>query len=214
MRKLLSLFIILSCTVTAAWSQKKFIKIKLLPFSITGLDSNYYKGKIVQGKKWEDKNGVNILLLTTAEIKYETPQAGTFGDDEGKTELYAYHFVMKDTPQLLWKVYDHVGWCGLDVVCEFYKNSLTITDLDKNGEAESCFLYALSCKGDVSPDEKKLIFHRGAEKYAIRGASLLLFKNEKVGGEKKADAAFKKLPPVFLNYANKQWAAFGVEKLQ
>ena len=208
MKSLLSfLFVLVICVATA-----QPVKLELLPFKNDMIGRQYYKGTIVQGKKWKDSKGINILVLTTAEVKYEKTQQGEFGDEDGKTELYAYHFILKDTPQLQWKIYDFVGWCGLDVICEFYKNSLTITDLDNDGEAESTFLYAQACKGDVSPNGKKLIMHEGITKYAIRGASLLEMNKEKMGGEKRPDAAFATAPKAFVDYANKQWGKFGLVK--
>ncbi len=189
-------------------------QIKMLPFKNELIARQLYTGKIVQGKRWKDKAGENIVILTVNEIKYDAAKPGDMGEEDGKTELLAWHFTMGAVPQLLWKTNDHVGWCGVDVVAEFCKNSLSVTDLDKDGLAETCFVYLLACKGDVSPSTKKLILHEGAAKYAIRGSETLIFKGSKEGGDKTPDKAFSEAPPSFLKYALKQWAIYGITKMQ
>ncbi len=189
-------------------------KLKMLPFKIDMIAKQYYTGKIVQGKRWKDNAGEHILILTVNEVKYDVAKPGDMGDEEGKTELLAWHFSMAGVPELVWKTNDFVGWCGLDVVAEFCKNSLSVTDLDKDGLAETCFLYLLACKGDVSPCTKKLIMHEGAAKYAIRGSETLVFKGSKEGGEKTPDKSFSEAPPAFLKYALRQWGIYGITKLQ
>lgn len=189
-------------------------QIKILPFKNDMIAKQYYTGKIVQGKRWKDKTGEHIVILTVNEIKYDAAKPGDMGDEDGRTELLAWHFSMAAAPQLVWKTNDFVGWCGLDVVAEFCKKSLTVTDLDKDGIAETSFVYLLACKGDVSPCTKKLIMHEGVVKYAIRGSETLVLKGSKEGGEKTPDKAFSEAPPSFLKYALRQWAIHGVTKLQ
>jgi hypothetical protein len=93
-------------------------------------------------------------------------------------------------------------------------NSLTITDLDGNGIAESTFLYKLGCRSDVSPDRLKLIMHEGKAKYALRGETLIPTgdPNKKLGGQKAIDPAFRRAPKVFLDHALLQWDALVEEK--
>jgi hypothetical protein len=85
--------------------------------------------------------------------------------------------------------------------------------MDNNGIAENTFLYKMSCKGDVSPDDMKLIMHEGASKYAVRGSMILEMDGQKYGGEMKPDASFDKAPQEFLPYAIDQWNKFKTEKL-
>jgi hypothetical protein len=107
--------------------------------------------------------------------------------------------------------------CPLDLALNYNPNSLTVTDIDENGIAETTFLYRLSCKGDVSPDDLKLIMHQGKDKYALRGTTELKYKaNGKVtkeGGDYKVDASFDKAPKDFLDYAKKQWEKFKTQEL-
>jgi hypothetical protein len=160
-------------------------------------------GKIVQSAGWNDKNGNNFLFIT------ETSETDS-GDFRSK-ELFGYHYIRDlDGTEKLWQINDFVYDCPLDLTLEFIPNSLTITDLDNNGIAESTFLYRLSCKGDVSPDDMKLMMHEGENKYAIRGEMLLELDGEIYGGSSTPDPAFNNAPAEFLTYAKQQWNKFKV----
>ena len=92
--------------------------------------------------------------------------------------------------------------------------SISITDLDKNGIAESIFIYRMSCKGDVSADDMKLLMHEGETKYALRGTMNLFVNGENTQkGEMKVDDSFDKAPKVFLDYAKIQWTKYQTEKV-
>lgn len=159
-----------------------------------------YSGKIVAGARWNDKNGENILIIT------ETPVKGTPGDSRMK-ELFGYHYkISGGETKLLWKINDFVKDCPVDLTLKYVDESLSITDLDNNGIAESIFLYRMSCKGDVSPDDMKLLMHENETKYAIRGNMKLTIKGEGTyGGEMKVDPAFNNAPKEFLDYAKERW---------
>lgn len=129
-------------------------------------------------------------------------------------ELHSYHYVKaKEHYTLLWKMSDFVKICALDLDAAFLPNSLTITDLDNNGVAESTFLYKLGCRSDVSPVRLKLLMHEGKKKYALRGETSVPTgdPDKKLGGQKTIDPAFRRAPKVFLDYALQQWNAFVAE---
>ena len=94
---------------------------------------------------------------------------------------------------------------------DFINNSLTITDLDDDGIAESTFLYKLSCRSDVSPSILKLMMHENDNKYALRGIMYIDIQDHREGGDYKVDKAFNNAPGVFLQYAKEQWADFSHE---
>ena len=75
-------------------------------------------------------------------------------------------------------------------------------------------VYALGCKGDVSPNEKKLIMYEGGKKYAIRGEELMIMQKDSIGGTFTADTVFSKAPPVFLSFAKEHWKKFGLQKYE
>ena len=129
-------------------------------------------------------------------------------------EFFGYQFLVKgDTAELLWKIQDIVKECDADLTLDYIANSLSVTDINKNGIGESTFLYTLGCRSDVSPLGYKLLMHEGKDKYAIRGTRLIVMKGAKpYGGEIKVDPSFDNAPVGFLDYAKKQWKKFEKEK--
>lgn len=165
-----------------------------------------YDGKIVAGARWEDKNGQNVLIVCETEEK-------TTGDNRSK-ELFAYQYILDgENAKMLWKVNDFIKDCPVDVMLSLIPKSISITDINKDGIAENTFLYRMSCKGDVSPDDMKLIMHEGENKYAIRGQMIQIMGGEKYGGEMKPDPAFDKGPAGFFAYAREEWKKFETEKI-
>ena len=126
-----------------------------------------FKGKIQEAWQWKDKLGDNILI-TSYVAPYE--HKDEFGQENQSSGLYAFHYLKKDGDYtLLWKMSDGIEDCSVDLTCEFMKGAATVTDLDKNGVAETKVQYALACHGDVSPAYMKLIMHEDTVKYALRG---------------------------------------------
>lgn len=165
-----------------------------------------YDGKIVAGAKWEDKNGLNLLIVCETDVKSK-------GDERSK-ELFAYQYILDgDNAKMLWKVNDFIKDCPLDITISLIPGSITVTDINKDGIAENTFLYRMACKGDVSPDDMKLIMHEGDSKYAIRGQMLMIMGGEKYGGNMNTDPSFNKAPSGFFAYAREQWKKFETEKI-
>jgi hypothetical protein len=192
-----------------------FTSLKTLPdpvFKVLRFDKtdktfkDSIKGELIDGLSWKDAAGENRVLFTMipVEMKKDGSQSGA---------LYAYCFIKTATGwKKKWEVKDRVDACEVDVTCEFFPGSFTITDNDRNNIGEVTFLYKLSCKGDVSPDEKKLIMYEGTNKYAIRGSTILHLPEEKLGGDKRIDASFTKAAKPLLDFANSQWDKFGTMK--
>lgn len=150
-----------------------------------------YKGKPVEAASWTDSNGDNLVVITEV--------GGSTG-----AELYGYHFIMDgNSGDELWKIQDYIKDCEFDLTLSYVPESLTITDLNANGIGESTFLYNMSCKSDVSPDDLKLMMHENDNKYALRGYTYIA--NVDAGGDYKVDAAFNNAPASFLQYAKEQW---------
>lgn len=160
-----------------------------------------------QAKKWYDQKGENWLVL------YETGAFIAQGKEFPSAKLSAVLYLKTDTGFVQqWKMNDFVNDCELDMVCNYYDHHLSITDLDSNGVAEIMMVYALSCKGDVSPNEKKLILYEGGKKFALRGEELLIMKKDTVGGHFTPDVSFKNLPAIIQDSAVKHFQKFGVTK--
>lgn len=170
-----------------------------------------YAGHVVHALSWTDKNGGNLLILTETDEMWDRHR-------ESRTrELYAYHYANQKTSayRLLRRIYDYERDCPLDIVLAHLPNSLTVTDLDRDGFAEITFLYINGCKGDVSPDVLKLMLLENGGKYAIRGETVLYqggkpLKGYGSGVDKTVDAAFARGPKSFLAYANRQWDKYSI----
>jgi hypothetical protein len=171
-----------------------------------------YTGKIVTAAEWKDNNGENYLVITETEPK-ENSNTKAESDQLLSKELYVYNYAVKDgQTTLLWKIQDFVKDCEFDLTLEYIKKSLSVTDLNKNGIAETTFLYKLSCRSDPTPADLKLIMHEGKTKYAIRGTAIVKLEKMVTGGEMNVDKSFNSAPAGFLDYAKKQWNIFQEEK--
>ncbi len=160
-------------------------------------------GSIVAYAGFKDNNGINSVVITETELN------GTAGKS-----LYGYHFLGDDGSQLLWKIQDFIRDCEVDITLEYIESSLTVSDINKNGIGESAFLYKLSCKGDVSPDDLKLIMHESDKKYAIRGSMDLDVTGYGLErGVMNIDPSFKGAPDGFKDFAVDRWNKFKLEKI-
>lgn len=165
--------------------------------------------QLVRAKKWHDASGENWLVL------YETGSYIEKGKMNASAKLSAVLYQKTDSGFVQqWKMIDYINDCELDLTCAFYDEHLSITDLDKNGLAEITVVYASSCKGDVSPNEKKLIMYEGGKKYAIRGEELMIMQKDTIGGTMTVDTSFSKAPPAFLSFAKDHWKKFGLQKYE
>ncbi len=124
-------------------------------------------------------------------------------------DLLVVHTVGKKE---VWRAKDFVDACEFDLTLELLEGSIEVTDLDDDGEPEISFLYQLACRSDVSPKVVKLLMYEGATKYALRGESReQVGEHEFMGGDFKADPAFARAPPKFLEFARAKWKAKVVE---
>jgi hypothetical protein len=161
---------------TAVQEQKVVSEVEEVTAAVSALLPLPSSYQLKRAKKWHDVSGENWLVL------YETGAYIEKGQTNASAKLSAVLFQKTDSGFVTkWKMIDYISDCELDIVCSFYDDHLTITDLDSNGLAEITMLYALSCKGDVSPNEKKLIMYEGTQKYAIRGEELMLLQKDTLG---------------------------------
>jgi hypothetical protein len=198
------LFMLASCESAPAATP-----IHLLDFKPGMINSKLYKGKLKYGKRWKDARGENVIILTESGVYWKDVYDAT-----RSAKLYAYHFIRNrdSTWEEQWKMYDMVDDCAWDVRCEFFKNSLTITDLDNDGLAEVGFAYGLSCNGDSNPDEKKLIFFEGIDRYSITGTTAYFERKKKTGTDEITEKKFHDAPGEFTEFALQQWNKYGVPK--
>lgn len=175
-----------------------------------------YEGHIKSAITWLDSNGKHLLITTETGIHVNEKFNH---ENEGRDALlFAYHYlVAADSAFLQWRVYDFVTDCPVDIAASFIKNTLNVTDLDKDGIAEIWLMYKTACRGDVSPSDMKIIMYEGKQKYALRGQSKVLAElDEKgnakyIGGEYKLDKIFNSGPALFLTYAKALWSKNNIE---
>ena len=195
-----------------------------------------FRGKLNEIWQWQDKLG-NNLLITSVLGPYAAKGGQT--DDTKTIELFAVHYVKKDTGyKALWRLNDIVKECELDLTCEFIRNSTTITDLDQDSIAETKVQYKTGCRGDVSPSYMKLIMHEDTMKYALRGNMWIagaggdtVFKvternvnleklaspkaemapYEQTLGRYETEKDFRKAPATFLPFARHEWVKYAKE---
>ena len=199
-----------------------------------------FKGKLNEAWQWTDKLGENIIITSFVE-PYNDKEKNEYGEEGQSAELHAVQYVKKDgSYELLWKNDEVEKSCPFDITCEFIKGSTSITDLDKDGVAETTIQYRLACRSDVSPAEMKLIMYEDATKYFLKGLSWLKSSEEdkftvtekdanletlpgykksegeymKTFGRYESEKGFAGAPLEFLTYARRQWMKFVKESFE
>lgn len=197
-----------------------------------------FKGKVQDAWQWTDLSGDNIFF-TSVVAPYNDNDKGEHEEEEQSAELYAFHYVKKEGAyQLAWEMKDGEMSCPLDIVTEFIKGAATVTDLDKDGIAETKVQYALACRGDVSPSTMRIILQENKSVYTLQGnrwlnygpdskfdvsaANVNLEKLPPTGigdedlartfGRYESERSFAGAPPVFLEYARNEWLKYVIEK--
>jgi len=198
-----------------------------------------FKGKFLEAWKWNDNLGENILV-TSYVAPYAEKVQNTEGEVEQTAEIHAVHYVKKDGSYVhVWVLDEAEKACMFDITCDFIPGSTTITDLDKDGLAETKVQYAMACRSDVSPSTMKLVMVENGLKYSLRGSMWLPYDPElkytvteqnvnlenspklkdemdelvRTFGRYETEKEFAAAPPPFLAYARGEWLKYVKEKL-
>jgi len=199
-----------------------------------------YNGKLNEAWQWSDKLGENILI-TSFTAPYDDKEKNEYGEEGQSAGLHASQYVKKEgSYTLLWNIDDGEKSCPFDITCSFIKDATAVTDLDKDGLAETTVLYRLSCRSDVSPSVMKLILYEGSEKYFLQGLSWIKASEEdkftvtetdanletlpgykktegeymKTFGRYESEKGFAGAPAEFLTYARQTWMKFVKESFE
>ena len=202
------LVIYIFCFFQQVYSQNNFdvklINEKALPKGIL------FEGKFLDAVRWTDSIGDNIVIRTQTGIHIN--KKFDHENDGRDAEIFAYRYLVEEgNVKLLWKVYDFIKDCPVDVEAEFFKDTFPVTDLDNDGIAEVWLMYKKVCHGDVSPYDMKIIMYEDSQKYAMRGENKVFGgtdekgKKHYIGGDYTFDSAFDEGPGVFLAYAKQLW---------
>lgn len=198
-----------------------------------------FKGALQEAWQWKDKLGENILITSSFGPFKDKAKDPVF-EEEGETqELHVFHFIRNDIGwKTRWVMSDAEKVCPFDLTATFLKNSTLITDLDKNGIAETTIQYKFACRSDVSPAYMKLIMHEDTAKYSLRGATWVfdggngkfevtekdvnleklakprdeIAKMYQLYGRYETEKEFAKASPEFLIHARSQWLKHAYEK--
>lgn len=215
--------------------QKKELSIKEL--TINEIPDNIaFAGKLIEAKKWSDRNGDNILIISRYG-PYRTTDPLYPENEFDNVELHALQYLVNNGSQtLLWQTSETIKECITDMFMELIPNSTSITDLDKNGITETTILYRYSCRGDVSPSKMKVCLHEGKQSYCLQGDMILEYQAAKLDkktfefnlsnvtseeiakyksnpwdmkdGRYIDDLDFNSAPPEFLAYSKAKWIEF------
>jgi hypothetical protein len=172
--------------------------------AVSALLPSPHSFQLKQAKKWHDTSGENWLVL------YETGSYIPKLHTAASARLSAILYLKTDSGFVeKWRHTDGIADCTQDVICAFYENQLSVTDLDSNGLAEVTLVYALGCKGtDVVP-EKMLVLLEANRKYTLKGTVPSLVHSDSTQGIITHDTAFAAAPAVFRSFARDYWSRFG-----
>jgi hypothetical protein len=156
-------------------SSPPIIRDTISPHSITQSElpeGITFKGDLHQAYSWYDKNGRNILVLSTTSLNVKAKE---FDTEENTKELIGKLYVIKSgVPELIWNLYEVQKKCVFDLTLDLVTTP-DICDADNNGIDEVYILYKTSCRSDAYPSNMKLIAHEGKQKFALRGLMVFRF---------------------------------------
>jgi len=191
------------------------------------------KGSFQSAFKWYDNNGTNYLILSS-KGPFKTQNSETGGTELNKF-IYTEQYIQKDgTTSLLWDIIDFEQNCPFDIDVQFIKNSIQITDLDKDGITETTIAYKKYCRSDITPAFLKILIHENSTKFALRGQMIwshnppqknFEFNESKLTKEQKSELGFRVsegryknltdfniAPDSFSTYAVNQWKLLCIEQ--
>ncbi len=194
-------------------------------------------GTVQEAWKWNDNLGENILITS-----YVAPHddKSKNGEEGQSAEVHAFHYAKKEGDYTqVWMMNDAEKNCPVDVTCNFIPGSTTVTDLDKDGIAETKLQYSVACRGDVSPATMKLMMYENGVKYTLRGSMWLAYSPDlkytvtekdvnlesspklkeesdemlRSFGRYETEKEFATASPAFLPYARSEWLKYNKEKM-
>jgi len=205
-----SLIFLMVLTIFSCKNEKA-VEIQKSNFDISLLNKlGNIQGNYLFGYTWNDEGGTNHLIFTKSVkfVQYINEEPG-MGDDFAT--LNAYHFAGKDDKYILLQHISDGNEHGCSnppflLDADFHKESVTLSDIDKDGFVEICFMYKILCASEIAPVPTKLVFLHKNVKYQITGTSYIAeFKD---GSQKINDDSFARLPVDMQNHANQIWDKF------
>lgn len=209
--KVLCLFFLVCLNFTAnCQNDLRRVSVTSLPEEIQLLQN------VSLAVRWTDSLGDNVIVTTqktqrpSDDVIFRRNARGL--SDKGisdyfkESPTFAYHFfIQNDTANLSWKAAGSVKSCDVNTKGNKVKNSLVVTDLDKNKIAEVWLIYKAFCIDDEVPNGMKIIMYENGKRYMLNGTRILQLDGKTVGGEFSFDESFKTAPQIFIKYAKELW---------
>jgi hypothetical protein len=165
--KISKLLLLFGCLTLFSFQNNGIIVKDLTQSTIP--ESISFKGKLIEAKKWTDKNGDNYLIISRFGPS-RTPDPDSLHSGFTNVDLNACQYLIKNNSAVtLWKTSESVKNCMTDMWIELFPNSTSITDLNKNGITETTIVYRYSCRGDISPSNMKVVMHEGTQTFCLNG---------------------------------------------
>ena len=153
-----------------------------------------------------DDRGQHILILAR---EYNVD---TSGKESIVLRVIQFQLTKQEWKQE-WIIKDFVECQNLDISGDFCTNLTSFSDLDTNNIVETTIAYQTICAGGIEPKSTKVIMRQGADKYAVRGESLVQIDDKNTfGGTFKADQQLDSLPKFKRQLVNSWKQAAGVTR--
>ena len=173
-------------SMTSAFAEITIKRLKDVPQNIQ------YKGKPVDVREINDSEGRHVVVLSKVEDK-------TMGEQGYQSEIFAYKYTyINGEYKKNWEIKE---FNPSALVTVDFLDQLQIADIDKDGIAETVFVYEIAPDG-LDPITLKLMLHYKDSKYAIRGE---IPQQDSDEYRKKVDPSFDHLPASVKTYALKFW---------
>lgn len=161
----------------------------------------YYKGNPAYIVQWEDKNGVNLAILSQTGTFPSLSAQEALNEGEAKevvngsdAELYAYHYVKRGTNWEKWFNETWVEWQCPRPLKTGFAEAPQITDLDRDGLGEWSFKLFEQCG---SKNHKILLIEEDKAVYKLATGD----------GMKTVEGRFRNFDDL-KTFSLKQWESF------
>ena len=159
------------------------------------------KGELQWGIRFDDFVRDNFVVA----MIQESPGKKKNGEPTKTGVIVVEHWVFDGDFADKWVMKEDfkelVSDCEFDITQSVTRGDWSLSNHNGDGRAEVTFAWSSGCRSDVSPVTHKVLMIEDGQKYVLRGTTRTL----DVGGEFKADPAFKKAPAAFLKHAELVW---------
>ena len=162
---------------------------------------------VVRSVPYQDATGAHRVVLRHTGFLQGRPDPRYPDIIAVSAELRAYDLALgpDGSRREVWRMRDFVLNCTESATLEFSSESPIITDLDRNGYAEVWLVYYTGCRGDVSPENMKILMYEAGVKHAMRGQTFVHVDGMDMGGRFREDAAFANAAPPIRRFAHDLW---------